>query len=902
MAEILGLAASIIAIVQIADRIVGACKFYIDSSNDYPKDLRLIYVEITSLKVAFDGLRFLDKDDSEDFATIQALGAPDGPLEACKTVITELSRLLPEAKFQLPSSSPGKRQRLDNALTVLAWPLKAQKARKLLDEIIHHKSTITLGLTGELLRNVRAIKTELDHVSQILTGSQRREVCNWFEKTNPSPNHNAARDLYEDGTGNWVLRSQEWIEWVSLQSRSLWMHGIPGAGKTVLAAHLIEQVQRLCHKNTGGKVTCVYFYCYHGHNQDEAAPFLRWLISQLFRQLDYIPRCAYDVFQEGKEPDIPALMSILEGSLHQFQTVFVMVDALDESQPREHLLKILHDIVTDQRFDRIQLFATSRDYIDIRRTMSGISQPLSMSNCLVEADIKHYISAMISSNPKFQRWPHSLRAEVVEILGQKAKGMFRWAVCQLDIIRRLDHPTKIRQALQNLPKTLDETYERIFSYIPEELKELVRHALHWVSFHNNLWEASIPLPASILVDGYALGNQQTNSEQEHHLVDLEMLKESCGCLVTFALDESTQSETAILAHFTVREYLESERTRQHSSFFRLVTNDSHAHISNTVLSYALACESDHGSIITLRLPQLDLRGYCLASSLQLIAMEKFVEPSLAFQFLDPSKPHYQVLRNRLLSSDDIDEELDPSHLIDSEIYFYQLDFDWCHRTEPVAAVFIQLLELKCYNLAAILLQNISVKKILEGTFSIGLERLNSFLDSNDAEPWKFHGTVLEYLATYTLPCNYPADKDLRFCCKYDAGLVNFATTLLLSIGWHSHQFCEMNGGCVPEMLLNRGALVDPTGFRVTPLQICCLQNDLVGVKLILRSGADPNRTGDQDGIEWGTDSMLGTFASLHGISPLRIVRTLDHGSKRDGRRGPEIENLLLEYGAQDFEL
>ena len=44
---------------------------------------------------------------------------------------------------------------------------------------------------------------------------------------------------------------------------------------------------------------------------------------------------------------------------------------------------------------------------------------------------------------------------------------FRWAVCQLDRLRRC-FPASIRHALDELPKTLDETYERILLEIDEE--------------------------------------------------------------------------------------------------------------------------------------------------------------------------------------------------------------------------------------------------------------------------------------------------------------------------------------------------------------------------------------------------------------------------------------------------
>ncbi len=152
MAETLALAASIIAVVQLADRIAAVCKFFIESTQDYPRELRLIYVETSSLKVIFEGLSFLDQRNPADWTTLKALQGDNGLLERCKDAVTELDKLFPP----LPSSTGSKRKRgkketLRAVLTSLAWPLKADKANRLMDEIMRYKSTIGVALQGQLL-------------------------------------------------------------------------------------------------------------------------------------------------------------------------------------------------------------------------------------------------------------------------------------------------------------------------------------------------------------------------------------------------------------------------------------------------------------------------------------------------------------------------------------------------------------------------------------------------------------------------------------------------------------------------------------------------------------------------------------------------------------------------------
>ncbi|ENH64983.1 hypothetical protein FOC1_g10000519 [Fusarium oxysporum f. sp. cubense race 1] len=64
--------------------------------------------------------------------------------------------------------------------------------------------------------------------------------------------------------------------WLALSVRCLWVHGIPGSGKTILTSWLIETVKDQCKKvsTVNAPCTSAYYYCYFSHHQDEAAPFL----------------------------------------------------------------------------------------------------------------------------------------------------------------------------------------------------------------------------------------------------------------------------------------------------------------------------------------------------------------------------------------------------------------------------------------------------------------------------------------------------------------------------------------------------------------------------------------------------------------------------------------------------
>jgi len=175
--------------------------------------------------------------------------------------------------------------------------------------------------------------------------------------------------------------------------------------------------------NKASKLGHVYYYCYFGHNQDESSHFLRWIIGQLCRQSTNVPHELQNIYRSGKEPSLSSLLDILHCLLEQFERVYVVLDAVDESIPRADLLRVIRDLSTDARFLTLGLLVTSRQYIDIEQALEACSTLITMSNPFVEEDIGIFVQSTIQSSVTFQRWPEDLRNEMQERIPKQAKGM-----------------------------------------------------------------------------------------------------------------------------------------------------------------------------------------------------------------------------------------------------------------------------------------------------------------------------------------------------------------------------------------------------------------------------------------------------------------------------------------------
>lgn len=143
----LSIVASIIAVVQMADRVISLCRFYLELSRDAPSDLRVIMIETSALRTILDNIEFLVSKGHAP-ANLHTLDGDGGPIEGCHKALDQLSGLF--SSEYAHDSNRSKRRKVKATLATLAWPFKESTARKLLAEVVQHKTTLNLALTADI--------------------------------------------------------------------------------------------------------------------------------------------------------------------------------------------------------------------------------------------------------------------------------------------------------------------------------------------------------------------------------------------------------------------------------------------------------------------------------------------------------------------------------------------------------------------------------------------------------------------------------------------------------------------------------------------------------------------------------------------------------------------------------
>jgi hypothetical protein len=86
-----------------------------------------------------------------------------------------------------------------------------------------------------------------------------RAIIDWLTPVNYVLQQSDFIARRQDGTGEWLLVSNEFQQWLSQRNQTLFCPGIPGAGKTIISSIVIDHL----HKAFGNDpaIGIAYLYC-----------------------------------------------------------------------------------------------------------------------------------------------------------------------------------------------------------------------------------------------------------------------------------------------------------------------------------------------------------------------------------------------------------------------------------------------------------------------------------------------------------------------------------------------------------------------------------------------------------------------------------------------------------------
>lgn len=368
-------------------------------------------------------------------------------------------------------------------------------------------------------------------------------------------------------TGEWLPRLDRYKTWHDSPDHGLlWIRGVPGSGKSVIAA-------TLAHRLSQEDVPVLYFFFRQIIDANHRPiNLLRDWLDQIVLYSPPLQATLKEYIDTGRSLDSVSMDELwrhLRTALASIPLTYCVVDALDEmDQYNDGFVRSLADL-GHWRPSSVKVLMTSRPVVSVETPMRGIGCiDIRMEEDLIDIDIATYVRHCLDGTSISE----DDRQRIKQAVPGRANGLFLYA--KLAMKAFLEPNVDVSTALEMLPLDMDAMYVNLLqeharrSGISETTQVLI---LRWVT------HATRPLRLLELADmlKYVLGGQSTGLKDNKDLV-----RAACGPLLEILPDE-----TVSVVHHSLTEFLTGTKRPVHSVYPVLDPISSHNQLAEVCLKY-----------------------------------------------------------------------------------------------------------------------------------------------------------------------------------------------------------------------------------------------------------------------------------------------------------------------------
>jgi ankyrin repeat protein/nucleoside-triphosphatase THEP1 len=392
-------------------------------------------------------------------------------------------------------------------------------------------------------------------------------------------------NAHVQGTGRWILATDQYKRWDETDEiGDLWIRGIPGSGKSVVAAKLVRNLQRR------GDAPVLFFFFRHIIMSNRTPMSLIRDFS--FQLVDYsrtLQSGLSAVMRDHSSVDevpVDDLWRCLSSALSRMKKVYCVVDALDEMELGHD--KFLSNLVDLGRRNpkSIKAALTSRQIPYLETHLKG--------SCLVDLrldrrNVDNDIAVYVSSRLKHCQVNLAVDEadKIKKAICDRGKGLFLYARLMMD--QCLQNPGEFMTQLEILPDGLGHMYTdllRKYARLSATSEQFQLLVLQWVT-HSVRPLRLLELAAII---NSVPGRGGLSADQDAKLA----VRSCCGPLLEICEDEVVQ-----IIHHSFTEFLLDPDVRhiqmnsKHSVRFSVIDPSiTHKMITLACLNYLRDCFAD----------------------------------------------------------------------------------------------------------------------------------------------------------------------------------------------------------------------------------------------------------------------------------------------------------------------
>ncbi|KAF2807330.1 putative zinc finger protein [Mytilinidion resinicola] len=363
------------------------------------------------------------------------------------------------------------------------WKTYKSRFSGIISNMSRHRSLIENQATLSQIEDFRESRLiENDRFEAEIKNEELRRshsVYNWLRATSIDTDQYHLSKIRADypGTGRWLLVNPTFKKWFDPQYATipplLWLNGIPGAGKSVLASLVVEETQKLA-----SKPVTLFFYCKHNKpSQDNFIALARTLLAQLLQQDKGLLLYLYQKCCDSVEPVLTSPSLVEELLVHAFancKAAYIIVDGLDECSRAERKIiaqwfrKLVEDLPSSEP-DRLRCLFVSQDDSAARKDFSGLAS-IKITTDDNKGDIEEYCRVEANNLKDLFKLSDERERTIASNVASSVKGMFLLAKLIWINLSGQTSMVGLDQELEPnvFPKEINAAYRRIMVRINQQ--------------------------------------------------------------------------------------------------------------------------------------------------------------------------------------------------------------------------------------------------------------------------------------------------------------------------------------------------------------------------------------------------------------------------------------------------
>lgn len=258
-----------------------------------------------------------------------------------------------------------------------------------------------------------------------LVQEQKRQrhhtITNWVSSIDFAAQQSDIISRRQQGTGIWFTESLEFLDWLQGPNRILFCPGIPGAGKTMIAAIVVDHLWKHIQDEDVG---VAYIYCNYKRQADQKAiDLVASILKQIIQERPSVAEPVGNLYDRHTKrrtrPLLEEILNALQAAVSSYSKVYVVVDALDEclGHDRTQLLTMLRSL---QSKGNLSFMATARLIPEVEQHF--ISSPRLVVRA-DDSDVKRFVAGQVYRLPRCVQRDNELQKIVQDGISRAVEGM-----------------------------------------------------------------------------------------------------------------------------------------------------------------------------------------------------------------------------------------------------------------------------------------------------------------------------------------------------------------------------------------------------------------------------------------------------------------------------------------------